>query len=245
MQVIKRDGRHEAVHFEKITNRLRKLCDVKPAISAADVSRVAQHACAAVHDNIRTETLDQITADAAVALATEHPDYSVLAARILVSNLQKTTHDSVRDVYSRLRHVVSDAFWDVVNDHADAIDSFVDFTRDYQFDYFGLRTLTKAYLQEGERPQHMYVRVAVGIWGSDLVKVKETYDALSTHQFTHASPTLFNSGTKTPQLASCTCAAPCSDVFVKTDVPSTQVSLWASTTTRSTVFSSRSTRRLP
>ena len=203
MQVIKRDGRHEAVHFEKITNRLRKLCNVNPAISAADVSRVAQHACAAVHDNIRTETLDQITADAAVALATEHPDYSALAARILVSNLQKTTHESVRDVYSKLRHVVSDAFWDVVNDHADAIDSFVDFTRDYQFDYFGLRTLTKAYLQEGERPQHMYIRVAIGIWGSDLVKVKETYDALSTHQFTHASPTLFNAGTKTPQLASC------------------------------------------
>jgi ribonucleoside-diphosphate reductase alpha chain len=203
MQVLKRDGRLEPVHFEKITNRLRKLCEVEPRVSAADVSRVAQHACAAIHDHIKTETLDQITADAAVALATEHPDYSVLAARILVSNLQKSTHADVLEVYSALRHHVSEDFFDIVKEHAAEFTGWMDYSRDYQFDYFGFKTLQKAYLLEGERPQHMYLRVAVGIWGRDLPRARETYDALSRHLFTHASPTLFNAGTKTPQLASC------------------------------------------
>ena len=203
MQVIKRDGHLEDVHFDKITNRLRKLCVLKPTLPAADVSRVAQHACAAVHDRIKTETLDHVTADAAVALATEHSDYSALAARILVSDLQKTTHASVRDVYSALRHNISTEFWDVIDTHTEMLDAMLDFSRDFMFDYFGFRTLQKAYLLKGERPQHMYLRVAVGIWGDDLDHVKETYEALSTHKFTHASPTLFNAGTKTPQLASC------------------------------------------
>lgn len=204
MQVVKRSGRLEPVKFEKITTRLRTLCNVLPPISAADVSRVAQHACAAVHDGILTTTLDQITADAAVALATEHPDYSVLAARILVSNLQKNTHGPVARVYAELRHVVSSDVWDTIKTHGKTIDTWIHFERDYAFDFFGFRTLQKAYLYPGERPQHMYMRVAIGIWGSNnLVKVKETYDALSLHQFTHASPTLFNAGTRTPQLASC------------------------------------------
>ena len=174
MQVLKRDGRLEPVHFEKITNRLRKLCEVEPRVSAADVSRVAQHACAAIHDHIKTETLDQITADAAVALATEHPDYSVLAARILVSNLQKSTHADVLEVYSALRHHVSGDFYDIVKEHAAEFNEWMDYTRDYHFDYFGFKTLQKAYLLQGERPQHMYLRVAVGIWGRDLPRARET-----------------------------------------------------------------------
>jgi ribonucleoside-diphosphate reductase alpha subunit len=203
MQVIKRDGRLEAVHFEKITNRLRKLCVVPPAIPAADVSKVAQHACAAIYDRIKTETLDHITADAAIALATEHPDYSALAARVLVSDLQKNTHASVLTVYANLQHVVSPEFSHVIHSCADTLDAMLDFSRDFKFDYFGFKTLQKAYLLKGERPQHMYLRVAVGLWGMDMERVSETYDALSTHQFTLASPTLFNSGTKTPQLSSC------------------------------------------
>jgi len=203
MKVLKRDGRQEAVHFEKITHRLRKLCSLEPEASAADVSKVAKHACAAVHDLIKTETLDHITADAAVALATEHPDYSLLAARILVSNLQKTTHDDVAQVYLAIRHMVSEDFLEVILEYSKEFNALMDYSRDYTFDYFGFKTLQKAYMLTGERPQHMYLRVAVGLWGADLERVKETYHALSTHQFTHASPTLFNSGTKTPQLASC------------------------------------------
>lgn len=203
MQVLKRDGRLEDVQFDKITRRLVMLAQRRPRIVAVDVPRVAQHACAAIHDLIKTETLDHITADAAVALATEHPDYSVLAARILVSNLHKTTRTGVADVYAAIRNLVSPECYETFQGHADELDSMLDFDRDFQFDYFGFKTLQKAYLLPGERPQHMYLRVAVGIWGSDLERVKETYDALSTHKFTHASPTLFNAGTKTPQLASC------------------------------------------
>jgi ribonucleotide reductase alpha subunit len=121
----------------------------------------------------------------------------------MVSNLQKTTSANLCEVYSRLRHVVSDEFWEVVRENAHELNEMIDFHRDYKFDYFGFKTLQKAYLLDGERPQHMYIRVAIGIWGPDLKRVRETYDALSTHQFTHASPTLFNAGTKTPQLCSC------------------------------------------
>lgn len=207
MQVIKRDGSLEQVHFDKISTRLRKLCELQPPLSGIDVCRVAQHACAAMHDKIHTETLDRITADAAVALATDHPDYSVLAARILISNLQKTTHADVVAVYDELQGVVSDDFRAFVTSNADVLNELLDFSRDFQFDYFGFKTLQKAYLLKGERPQHMYLRVAVGIWAhsgdASLKYIRETYEALSTHKFTHASPTLFNAGTKTPQLASC------------------------------------------
>lgn len=207
MQVIKRDGSLEEVQFDKINARLRKLCALEPPLSGIDVCRVAQHACAAMHDKIHTETLDRITADAAVALATDHPDYSLLAARILISNLQKTTHDDVAKVYEGLHGVVDDEFIVFVTNRADTFNNMLDFSRDFQFDYFGFKTLQKAYLLKGERPQHMYLRVAIGIWGyhtDDFMdRIRETYEALSTHQFTHASPTLFNAGTKTPQLASC------------------------------------------
>ena len=209
MQVIKRDGRREPVHFDKVSQRLRKLAlDVSPALSV-DVNNVAKHACTAMHDEIRTEALDVITADAAVALATDHPDYSTLAARILVSNMHKTTSSGVLDVYSsaQTRSTVSDAFFASIVEHAAALDDMIDFSRDYNFDYFGFRTLLKGYLLPGERPQHMYMRVAVALWASgdtnSVKRIKETYDALSTQKFTHASPTLFNAGTKTPQLASC------------------------------------------
>jgi ribonucleoside-diphosphate reductase alpha chain len=202
MQIVKRDGRLEAVHFDKITSRLQKLCRVTPALGI-DVARVAQHVCAAIHDGISTVTLDEVSADAAIALATDHPDYATLAARILVSNLHKTTHADVRDVYSRITHVVSAEFWDIMCTHAEELNAMLDFTRDYAFDFFGFKTLQKAYLLDGERPQHMYVRVAVGIWGTDFANVRATYEGLSKHMFTHASPTLFNAGTKTPQLASC------------------------------------------
>jgi len=203
MQVVKRDGRLQDVHFDKVTNRLRKLCEMSPRISGIDIPRVAQHACASMYDKITTETLDHITADSAVALATQHPGYSSLAARILVSNLQKQTHPSVRDVYEPLRHIVSGNFWNLVDTYTEQLDAMLDFSRDYLFDYFGFKTMCKAYLIEGERPQHMYLRVALGIWGTDLDRVQETYEAMSTHKFTHASPTLFNAGTSSQQLASC------------------------------------------
>jgi ribonucleotide reductase alpha subunit len=203
MQVVKRDGTTEPVQFDKITDRLRKLCELHPPIPAVDIARVAKHACAACHDKIQTETLDHVAADAAVALATEHPDYSALAARILISNLQKNTCFDVRDVYQPLRHVISEETWNVIDMHYEELNEMLDFSKDYLFDFFGFKTMQKAYLLEGERPQHLYIRVAIGIWGHNMERVRETYSALSRHLFTHASPTLFNAGSKSPQLASC------------------------------------------
>jgi hypothetical protein len=216
MHVAKRDGRREPVHFDKITDRLRALC--APAGSArraldVDVTRVAAQVCAAVHDGITTVRLDELAADIAAGLSTEHPDYGLLAARILVSNLHKGTQAPVRAAYGAMASVLNPEFLDSVQTHADALDAMLDFDRDYDFDFFGFKTMEKLYLTrvDGtvvERPQHMWLRVALALWPGDLERVRETYEHLSTGRFTHASPTLFNAGMKRQQLASwCDAAA--------------------------------------
>jgi ribonucleoside-diphosphate reductase alpha chain len=212
MQVVKRDGRREIVQFDKITQRLRTLCNAGDASQVdalqVDVLRVAASACAAVHDGITTCRLDELTADTAAGMATDHPDYGELAARILVSNLQKNTSADVAGTYERMGELLSDEFLAVARAHAEELQAMVDYSRDYKFDYFAFRTLEKMYLTrvDGvivERPQHMWLRVALTLWEHDMVKVRETYEHLSTHQFIHASPTLFNAGMKHQQLASC------------------------------------------
>ena len=211
MQVIKRDGRPEPVQFDKITVRLQNLAhNIEPPATAADVSRIAQHVVAAIHDNIKTSTLDLLTADIAASHATDHPDYGILAGRILVSNLHKTSADDVRVTYANLEGVVSREIIDLVGTYGDQFNAWIDYSRDFMYDYFGFRTLERSYLLKRrgtsevvERPQHMCLRVALGIWGDNLERVRETYEYLSLHKFTHASPTLFNAGTPTPQLASC------------------------------------------
>lgn len=204
MRVTKRDGSMEDVHFDKITSRLDKLCwglDI-------DVVRVSGSVCSSVHDGISTARLDELAADVAQSLATEHPDYGILAARVLVSNLQKNTSAGVLETFQKMRSVLSGEFMDLVQRHAATLDELVLFDRDYDFDYFGFRTMERMYLTriDGviiERPQHMFLRVALALWNDDMQRVRETYEALSTKRFTHASPTLFNAGLKTQQLASC------------------------------------------
>lgn len=214
MHVVKRNGSREAVQFDKITERLRKLALIAPPAAAADVSRVAQQVCGAVHDGIATATLDVLAADVAAGQTTEHPDYGTLAARILVSNLHKNTTDDVLQTYETLRDAVAPAFLAIVRRRAAEVQTWLDFSRDYAFDYFGIRTLEKSYLLKVpgttavvERPQHMFLRVALGIWGDatdeHFEHARETYAMLAAHKFTHASPTLFNAGTPAPQLASC------------------------------------------
>lgn len=225
MQVQKRDGRLEAVQFDKITQRLQRLTGPHGAdghgadghgtdghgtdgrVLDVDVTRIAAQVCAAVCDRIATSRLDELAADVAAGLSTEHPDYGLLAARILVSNLQKNTSDDAAATYERMAGVLSNEFLGVVRAHGAALNAMVDYSRDFAFDYFGFKTLEKMYLArvDGavvERPQHMWLRVAVALWGADLDRVKETYEHLSTGKFTHASPTLFNAGMKRQQLAS-------------------------------------------
>ena len=218
MRVTTRSGGAEVVSFDKITARLEALRDAilgkgrATALSKdVDVSKIAAQACAGMFDGISTVRLDELTADIACALCTEHPDYSTLAARILVSNLHKSTSDSVVKTFEAVERGLSDSFLDDVRALGDPFfESFIDYSRDYYFDYFGFRTLEKMYLTKTasgnvivERPQHMYVRVAVALWGRDADNVKKTYEELSRHRFTHASPTLFNAGAKNQQLASC------------------------------------------
>lgn len=217
MSVVKRDGRRELVNFDKITTRLERLCwplGARPSKKfdgvplGVDVTRIAATVCSSVVDGISTERLDELTADAAAGMTTEHPDYGVLAARIVVSNLQKQTSDSIAKTYGSMSSVLSADFMDKVRKHRNDYQAIVDYDLDYDFDYFGFKTMEKLYLTKVdgkivERPQHMFLRVAIALWGDDLDKVRETYAALATKKFTHASPTLFNAGMKNQQLASC------------------------------------------
>lgn len=207
MQVTKRDGRLEEVQFDKITYRLAHLKQ-HPKPLDVDVTRVAAQVCGAVYDGISTSRLDELAADIAAGLSTEHPDYSELAGRILVSNLQKNTSDDAVETFRKMKTILSDDFLETVEALDVPLDHIVDYSRDFSFDFFGFKTLEKMYLArvDGvvvERPQHMWLRVAVALWGTDIAKVRETYDYLSTGAFTHASPTLFNAGMKRQSLCSC------------------------------------------
>jgi ribonucleoside-diphosphate reductase alpha subunit len=217
MRVVTRSGNLEDVSFDKITARLMALRDASlgtPSLSlspAVDVGKIAAQTCANMYDGITTARLDELTADIACSLCTEHPDYGSLAARILVSNLHKSTSADVLDVFDSAG---PGAFHETFLADARELgkgffESIIEYSRDYNFDYFGFRTLEKMYLTKTldgtiiERPQIMYIRVAIALWGRDAQRVAHTYAELSSHKFTHASPTLFNAGARNQQLASC------------------------------------------
>ncbi|KAJ2577177.1 ribonucleotide-diphosphate reductase subunit rnr1, partial [Coemansia sp. RSA 1836] len=218
MFVIKRDGTSEKVQFDKITARINKLSyglDTNYVDSAA----VAQKVISGVYQGVTTVELDNLAAETAAYMTVQHPDYAQLAARIAISNLQKETHDTfsatIKDLHAFInpktgKHspMVSDELAALVAAQAERIDAAVDYTRDFGYNYFGFKTLERSYLlringRVAERPQHLLMRVSLGIHGSNLDAALETYDLMSRKLFTHASPTLFNSGTPRPQLSSC------------------------------------------
>ena len=218
MFVIKRDGKKESVKFDKITARIQKLCyglspeHVQPIL-------VAQKVVEGVYDGVTTTELDNLAAETAASLTTRHPDFALLASRIAISNLHKNTKKSfsetMRDLYEYIDPktgkkgpLVSDEVMAIIDSNADLLDSTIIYDRDFGYDYFGFKTLEKSYLLKingkvVERPQHMLMRVSVGIHLNDLDAVLETYNLMSERWFTHATPTLFNSGTPKPQLSSC------------------------------------------
>ncbi len=218
MFVVKRDGSREAVRFDKISNRVRKVTyGLNPDF--VDAMEIAQKVIAGIYDGISTWELDNLAAETAASLIPKHPDYSILASRIAVSRLHKTTKkkfsETIQDLHSYIdpetgldAGLISDETYNVVMKFKDKLDSAVIHDRDFNFEYFGFKTLEKSYLlkmlgRPAETPQHMYMRVAVGIWGDDIKNAIKTYELLSTHMMTHATPTLFNAGTKKPQLSSC------------------------------------------
>lgn len=218
MFVIKRDGKKETVKFDKITARVQKLCyGLSPDHVQAIL--VAQKVIEGVYDGVTTTELDNLAAETAASLTTRHPDFALLASRIAISNLHKNTKKSfsetMKDLYEYIdpktgkkAPLVSDEAMAVINTHADLLDSTIIYDRDFGYDYFGFKTLEKSYLLKlnnkvVERPQHMLMRVSVGIHLNDIDAVIETYNLMSERWFTHATPTLFNSGTPKPQLSSC------------------------------------------
>lgn len=218
IKVTKRNGKKEPVMLDKIVDRITQQTyglDQK-WISPFDV---AQKVIAGVAPDIKTSVLDQLAMETAASLTTKHPDYSVLAARIAITALHKETKKSfsetVEDLYKYVNPktgkkspIVSESFYKIVKKYADELDSAIVHSRDHNFDYFGFKTLEKSYLLKingkvAERPQYMYMRTAIQIWGENLEKVIDTYNTLSEGYYTHATPTLFNSGTGRPQLSSC------------------------------------------
>jgi len=215
--VIKRNGKRESVKFDKVTARIAKLCyGLSPMVN---VIEVAKKTIEGIYEGVATTELDNLAAETAASLTTTHPDYAILASRIAVSNLHKNTiksfsstmrmlHEYVDPASGRSLPLVADDVMQIINDHADLIDSTVIYDRDYAFDYFGFKTLEKSYLLRidgkiAERPQHMYMRVAVGIHKENIEEVLKTYHLMSERWFTHATPTLFNAGTPKPQMSSC------------------------------------------
>lgn len=213
MLVIKRDGRKEEVSFDKI---LRRIQDLAHGLEHVNPTLIAQKVCTQLQNEMTTTQLDEFAAETAATMsARNHPNYAVLAGKIAVSNHQKNTPETFADVVETLdeAEIWSEEFKrSVYNDETKVrseYDSMIDYSRDFLFDYFGFKTLLNGYLlkrRDGkvwERPQHMWMRVAIQLHGTDFARVKETYDALSQGYFIHATPTLFNAGTAHPQLSSC------------------------------------------
>ena len=203
MKVLKRSGDSTEMLFDKVTKRLRKL-NQAPEFEPLSVQpdKVAQKVFSSMYDGISTADIDNLTAEVAIGMITENPDYETLAMRVTVSNLQKNCPKCFSDamVALHVKGIVSNEFMKCV---AIRLDGEIVHKRDYDFGYFGIKTLQKGYLNEGETPQYLLMRVAVGIHGDDIERVVETYNLMSQKYFTHATPTLFNAGTVRPQMSSC------------------------------------------
>ena len=216
MNVVKRNGEKETVSFDKILQRIKKTgneVNIQLNYTALTMKVIDQ-----LFDGISTRQIDELTADQCASLASTHPDYNILAGRLIISNHQKNTSSLFSDVVDRLYHfkdkhgksssLVSQSLFDIVTDNREQIDAICDYSCDYLIDYFGFKTLERAYLMKigneiVERPQHMWLRVAIGIHGTNIERVAETYHCMSHKYFTHATPTLFNAGTPRQQLSSC------------------------------------------
>ena len=217
MHVLKRDGRKEPVQFDKITARIKKLCyELHPAV---DPVKVAMRVIEGVYDGVTTTELDNLAAEVAATNAVTHPDYASLASRIALSNLHKSTKKSFAETMEDLHNyidpitgqnasLVATDVIEIIREQAEFLDSQIIYDRDFNYDYFGFKTLERSYLLKingkiVERPQHMLMRVAVGIHKDDMDAAVNTYNLMSDGWFTHATPTLFNSGTPKPQMSSC------------------------------------------
>lgn len=236
LYVLKRNGSREPVSFDQILKRIRKLSD---GLEQVNPDLVAQKVCSQLSDNVKTSELDEFAAETCAMMQSKyHPNYGMLAARILVDNHHKNTPSTLLECVETLHHedeITSEVYHDLVCANAVQYELMIEYSRDFMFDYFGFKTLEKSYLLKKrgktiERPQHLWMRVAIQLHHDDMPKVKETYDALSQGFFIHATPTLFNSSTQKPQLSSCFLLAMAEDSITgiyKTLADCAQISKWA------------------
>ncbi len=217
MFVIKRDGRKESIKFDKIQGRVKKLC--YGLHQSVDPVKISMRVIEGIYEGVTTSELDNLASEVAASMTTTHPDYAILAARIAVSNLHKSTKKSfsetMKDMYEYIdpktgeeAPLLSKEVYEIIEENAELLDSSIIYDRDFGYDFFGFKTLERAYLmklkgQIVERPQHMLMRVSVGIHKKDIESAIKTYNLMSERWFTHATPTLFNSGTPKPQMSSC------------------------------------------
>ena len=217
MFVVKRDGRKESIKFDKITARIQKLC--YGFSDLVEPTAVAMKVIEGIYEGVTTSELDNLAAEVSASMTTRHPDYALLASRISVSNLHKDTKKSFSetmvDLYNYVNPktgkkapLIADDVIKIIKKNAELLDSTIIYDRDFCYDYFGFKTLERSYLLRlngkiAERPQHMLMRVAIGIHKDDIQSAIETYELMSQKYFTHATPTLFNAGTPKPQMSSC------------------------------------------
>jgi len=215
MRVLKRNGQYEPVSFDKVLRRIRLLSEGLDAVAADEI---AQKICGRIYDGVKTTELDELTATTCSTMGTVHPDYTILAARVIISNMHKNTPDTFSEAIEILYHakdgngvsmpLVSDELYEIVCANKEKIDAYIQHNRDYTFDYFGFKTLERSYLLKCngvvvERPQYMWMRVSLGIHGWNLDDAFTMYDSMSQREYTHATPTLFNAGTRHSQMSSC------------------------------------------
>ena len=215
MRVLKRDGEYEDVSFDKVLRRIKNLSN---GLDGVETDEVAQKICGRIYDGVKTTELDELTATTCSTMSTIHPNYGILASRIIISNMHKITPDTFSEAIEKLYNVVdihgnntpliSDELYEVVKQNKEEIDKQIVIDRDYLFDYFGYKTLERSYLLkikgiQIERPQYMWMRVSIGIHGNDLEKAFDMYNSMSCREYTHATPTLFNAGTRHSQMSSC------------------------------------------
>lgn len=213
MRVVKRNGTECDVEFDEITRKIKTLAEKQPKLYI-DSAKLAMEVISLIYDGITTSELDEFTASTSASMSLYNPDYEELASRLIINNHHKNTPDSFCETMQTLNHYISDDLLTICENNKEMIDGLIDYSRDYLISYFGFNTLIKSYLLKVnkktiERPQHLFMRVALGIHGNlnldenCIKKIKNTYDFLSTKYFTHATPTLFNAGTKYPQMSSC------------------------------------------
>ena len=218
MRVMKRNGSYEDISFDKILKRVKNLGNNMEPKLKLNYSPFVMDVIEQLYPDISTTKIDELTAEQCASLCTKHPDYGLLASRIIVSNNHKNTLSSFSDTMEKLYNfkdvhdnnipIIDQKVWEIIKNNKDFFDSIINYDRDYEIDYFGFKTLERAYLMRVnkvvvERPQHMWLRVSIGIHFNDLESVKQTYDLMSQKYFTHATPTLYNAGTPRPQLSSC------------------------------------------